>query len=91
MDGEYRWLLIRNMPLRDEQGNIVNLVWNRIDIEDATEPKMPPTGVKLSIRRETQRLSHTGRFGSVPLTGLIMPWKRTAETPGVVNPLCLDR
>src|SRR6266481_1014653 len=34
MDGEYRWLLIRNMPLRDERGNIVNWYGTAIDIEE---------------------------------------------------------
>jgi PAS domain S-box-containing protein len=34
MDGEYRWLLIRNVPLRDERGNIVNWYGTAIDIEE---------------------------------------------------------
>jgi PAS domain S-box-containing protein len=34
MDGEYRWLLIRNVPLRDELGNIVNWYGTAIDIEE---------------------------------------------------------
>jgi C4-dicarboxylate-specific signal transduction histidine kinase len=33
MDGDYRWLLIRNVPLRDELGNIVNWYGTAIDIE----------------------------------------------------------
>ena len=33
-DGEYRWLLIRNVPLRDEMGNIVNWYGTAIDIEE---------------------------------------------------------
>jgi PAS domain S-box-containing protein len=33
-DGEYRWLLIRNVPLRDELGNIVNWYGTAIDIEE---------------------------------------------------------
>jgi PAS domain S-box-containing protein len=33
-DGEYRWFLIRTVPLRDEQGNIVNWYGTSTDIED---------------------------------------------------------
>jgi PAS domain S-box-containing protein len=33
-NGDYRWLLVRNVPLRDEQGNIVEWHGTAIDIED---------------------------------------------------------
>jgi PAS domain S-box-containing protein len=33
-DGKYRWWLIRNVPLRDEVGNIVKWYGTAIDIED---------------------------------------------------------
>ena len=33
-DGEYRWWLIRNVPLRDKLGNIVKWYGTSIDIED---------------------------------------------------------
>ncbi len=33
-DGEYCWLLIRDMPLRDEQGNIIKWYGVGVDIED---------------------------------------------------------
>ena len=33
-DGEYRWFLIREVPLRDERGNIVRWYATAIDIED---------------------------------------------------------
>jgi PAS domain S-box-containing protein len=33
-DGEYRWFLVRTVPLRDEQGNIVKWYGSNIDIED---------------------------------------------------------
>jgi len=33
-DGQYRWFLIRAVPLRDEPGNIVNWYGTSIDIED---------------------------------------------------------
>jgi C4-dicarboxylate-specific signal transduction histidine kinase len=34
MDGDYRWLLIRNVPLHDKPGNIVNWYGTAIDIEE---------------------------------------------------------
>src|SRR6266446_1041324 len=33
-DGEYRWFLVRTVPLRDEQGNIVKWFGTSTDIED---------------------------------------------------------
>ena len=33
-DGEYRWFLVRNVPLRDENGNIVKWYGSSTDIED---------------------------------------------------------
>jgi PAS domain S-box-containing protein len=33
-DGEYRWWLIRNVPLHDERGNIVKWYGTSVDIED---------------------------------------------------------
>src|SRR5712664_2247839 len=33
-DGKYRWWLIRNVPLRDEMGNIVKWYGTAVDIED---------------------------------------------------------
>ncbi|MDT5122805.1 MAG: hypothetical protein QOC96_2287 [Acidobacteriota bacterium] len=33
-DGEYRWFLVRNAPLRDEQGNVVKWYGASIDIQD---------------------------------------------------------
>jgi PAS domain S-box-containing protein len=33
-DGEYRWFLVRTLPLRDEQGNIVKWYGASVDIED---------------------------------------------------------
>jgi len=33
-DGKYRWWLIRNVPLRDEAGNIVKWYGTAVDIED---------------------------------------------------------
>ena len=58
-DGDYRWVLIRNVPLRDERGSIVNWYGTAIDIEERHR-------VEDALRRseaylpEAQRVSHTG-------------------------------
>src|SRR5260370_13277992 len=36
-DGEYRWFLVRTVPLRDELGNIVKWFGTSTDIEDRKE------------------------------------------------------
>jgi PAS domain S-box-containing protein len=33
-DGEYRWFLVRTVPLRDEQGNLIKWYGLSIDIEN---------------------------------------------------------
>src|SRR6266849_1941281 len=70
VDGEYRWLLIRNVPLRDELGNIVNWYGTAIDIEERhrAEDALRRSETYLS---EAQRLSHTGSFGWCVSTGEI--------------------
>src|ERR1700719_1684739 len=62
MDGEYRWLLIRNVPLRDKLGNIVSWYGSAIDIEErhrAEDALRQSEG----FLAEAQRLSKTGSFG----------------------------
>src|SRR5216683_2028520 len=59
MDGDYRWFLIRNVPLRNELGNIVKWYGTAIDIEDR---KRADDALRHSeaYLAEAQRLSHTG-------------------------------
>ena len=45
-DGEYRWLFVRNVPLRDELGNIVKWYGTGIDIEDRKRAEALLTGEK---------------------------------------------
>ena len=75
-DGQYRWALIRNVPLRDELGKIVKWYGTSIDIEDRkqAEDSLRQSQAYLS---EAQRLSHTGSFGWRVSTGEIV-W--SAET-----------
>jgi formate hydrogenlyase transcriptional activator len=61
-DGEYRWFLARNVPLRDDLGNIVRWYGTTIDIEDRkrVEAQLQRSEAYLA---EAQQLSHTGSFG----------------------------
>ncbi|MCU1294281.1 MAG: Formate hydrogenlyase transcriptional activator [Bryobacterales bacterium] len=75
-DGGHRWSLIRNVPLRDDLGNIVKWYGTSIDIEDRkqAEDALRHSQAYLS---EAQRLSLTGSFGWKVSTGEIL-W--SAET-----------
>ena len=50
-DGEYRWFLIRTVPLRDEQGNIVKWYGTSTDIEDRKRAED-------ALRESEDRLRH---------------------------------
>lgn len=72
-DGQYRWLLIRNVPLHDETGKIVKWYGTSTDIEDRK-------GAEESLRRseaylaEAQRLTHTGSWACDPRTDKVLYW-----------------
>ncbi|MGH9742277.1 MAG: PAS domain-containing protein [Candidatus Acidiferrum sp.] len=59
---EYRWMLVRNVPLRDGPGDIIKWYGTGIDIEDRkrAEEQLSRSEAYLS---EAQRLSRTGSFG----------------------------
>jgi PAS domain S-box-containing protein len=61
-DRDYRWLLIRNVPLRDELGGIVKWYGTSVDIEERhrVEDALRQSEAYLA---EAQRLSKTGSFG----------------------------
>jgi PAS domain S-box-containing protein len=61
-DRDYRWLLIRNVPLRNEFGNILSWYGTAIDIEERhrAEDALRRSEAYLA---EAQRLSNTGSFG----------------------------
>jgi hypothetical protein len=69
MDGDYRWLLIRNVPLRDELGNIVNWYGTAIDIEERKRAEE-------TLRRsegylaQAQRLTRSGSWALNVRTGV---------------------
>src|SRR6266404_4437740 len=69
-DGEYRWWLTRNVPLRDQAGNILKWYGTAIDIEDRhrAEDALRRSEAYLA---EAQRLSKTGSFSWCASTGEI--------------------
>jgi PAS domain S-box-containing protein len=73
MDGEYRWLLIRNVPLRDKLGNIVSWYGTAIDIEERHRAEDALRRSE-SYLAEAQRLSHTGSWAGAPGIGEIRYW-----------------
>src|SRR5262249_26255255 len=60
-DGEYRWWFVRNVPLRDELGNILKWYGTAIDIEDLKRAEQALSSSKRNLA-EAQRLTHTGSF-----------------------------
>ncbi len=64
-DGQYRWHLVRGVPLRDEAGNIVKWYGVVTDIEDR---KRAGEALRCSegYLAEAQRLSHTGSWAWSP-------------------------
>jgi PAS domain S-box-containing protein len=73
-DGQFRWLLVRAVPLRDEVGRIVHWYAISIDIEDR---KRAETALQQSeaYLAEAQRLSRTGSFGWNVASGALY-WSR---------------
>ena len=76
-DGEYRWFLARNVPLRDDLGNIVRWYGTTIDIEDR---KRSEKALRLA-QDDLARINRVSTWGeltaslaheiSQPITGVI--------------------
>jgi PAS domain S-box-containing protein len=60
-DGEYRWFLVRGLPLRDQNGKIVRWYGTLTDIEDRKRAGEALQRSELHLR-EGQRLAHTGSW-----------------------------
>ncbi len=66
-DGEYRWFLVRSVPLRDEGRKIVRWYGTLTDIEDRKRAEEALRRSEYYLA-QAQRLSHTGSFGWAPFT-----------------------
>jgi len=62
-DGEYRWFIVRALPLLDEAGNVLKWCGTSIDIEDRkrAEQKLRESEFYLA---ESQRLAKTGSWAA---------------------------
>src|SRR5258707_5487562 len=69
-DGEYRWFLVRTVPLRDEQGKIVKWYGTSTDIEDRKRAEMALEKNE-QLLSETQVLGRTGSWEHNLVTGEI--------------------
>jgi len=67
-DGQYRWFLIQDSPLRDERGRVLRWYGTRTDIEDRkrAEESLQRSEAFLA---EGQRISRTGSWVWKPATG----------------------
>jgi PAS domain S-box-containing protein len=81
-DGEYRWWLIRNVPLRDERQNIVNWYGTAVDIEERHRAEDALRRSEASLH-EAQRISHTGSWRHDLISGTITLSEEGARIWGV--------
>ena len=72
-DGQYRWFLIRDNALRDEDGRIVRWYGTRTDIEDRKRAEAALMQSEAYLA-EAQRLSQTGSWAWTPGKGDIRYW-----------------
>jgi PAS domain S-box-containing protein len=67
-DGEYRWFLIRTVPLRDDKGNIVKWYGTGTDIEDRKQAEeiraaqARQAGVRADVSAALSQPAHSGEF-----------------------------
>src|SRR5216683_2267587 len=65
-DGEYRWFLVRGVPLRDQHANIVRWYGTLTDIEDRKRAEEALGGLSRDLQEseakleEAQRITHVG-------------------------------
>jgi PAS domain S-box-containing protein len=81
---DYRWMLIRNVPLRDGTGNVITWYGTGIDIEDRklAEEKLRRSEAYLA---EAQHLTRTGSFAWHVSTGEIVWSDETYQIYGYDN------
>ncbi|HTS05385.1 MAG TPA: PAS domain S-box protein [Candidatus Eisenbacteria bacterium] len=86
-DGEYRWLLVRNVPLRDEKGNIIRWYGTSVDIEDRKRAEQALLRSKAYLA-EAQKLSRTGSFAYNPGIQTTVFWSEELFRIFRLDPQC---
>ncbi|HXK24940.1 MAG TPA: PAS domain S-box protein, partial [Myxococcota bacterium] len=71
-DGEYRWFLVRAMPLHDDRGDVLKWYGLATDIEDRKRAEQALRRSEAHLA-EAQRLTHTGSWACSP-TGKSTHW-----------------
>jgi PAS domain S-box-containing protein len=66
-DGQYRWLLIRNVPLRDDAGKVVKWYGTSTDIDDRKRAEQALRQSEAYLA-DAQKLTHTGAWASDAMT-----------------------
>ncbi len=56
-DGQYRWFLIRDNPLKDEQGHVIRWYGTRTDIEDRKQAEERLQHENVALREEIDKAS----------------------------------
>jgi PAS domain S-box-containing protein len=69
-DGEYRWFLVRTVPLRDERGNIVKWYGTGADIEDRKRAEAALQQSELDLA-EAQRVALIGSWSLDVASGTV--------------------
>jgi signal transduction histidine kinase len=82
-DGEYRWFVIRNVPLRGEHGHIVNWYGSAIDIEERYRAEEALRRSEAYLH-EAQRVSRTGSWRHDLSSGHV------TTSPETLRIWCLD-
>jgi PAS domain S-box-containing protein len=101
-DGEYRWFLVRTVPFRDEQGNIVKWYGTSIDIDDRKRAEVALRSseqeqrrIAAQLERERARLveaQEVAKIGSweAELPGLQLIWSEETHRIFETNPSRFD-
>jgi len=85
-NGEYRWLLVRNVPLRDEQGNIVKWYGTATDIEHRkrAEERLQHENVALRVEIEKASMFEEVVGASPALRSVLSAVSKVAPTDSTV-------
>ena len=86
-DGEYRWLLVRNVPLRNEKGNIIRWYGTSVDIEDRKRAEQALLRSQAYLA-EAQKLSRTGSFAYNPGIQTTVFWSEELFRIFRLDPQC---
>jgi PAS domain S-box-containing protein len=85
-DGQYRWFLVRGLPLRDEDGNVLKWFGTLTDIEDRKQAEERLRNENIALREEISKASMFEEIvGSSPaLQGAVAQVAKVAQTDATV-------